>query len=267
MASEYGPGYRNAVCTGLRCLRRLFPKFILVVIGLSLVGCGGKSNLWKQSDFGMGGTYPFAAKVLDPVGDRSCSAVQLNDRTVLTAAHCISREGSFVVLTPAGATTGRETARLGGGEVEDSHDLSLLTLDEALAAAAYPVIGSRLKVGESLAFVGFGCQDWDRQTGGGAMQVGTNTITEIDPFARTFTKLSTVRGILGVAAGNGLCYGDSGGPALREGEPRELVGLSHGVVQGEDGHYSLFIDLTQPAQQDFLRAQNNSLGLGLTFRD
>lgn len=247
---------------------RLQNKFRFVVLSLCLVlcGCGGESKLWKQTDFPLGESYPYGAKILDPVNQMGCSAVLLSERTALTAAHCLQREGSFLVLAPAGVSSAKEAARLGTGTAEDSYDLAILSLSDPLPAREYPAVGSHLKEGEKLTFLGFGCQNMTQKTSTGVMQVGENTIVELSKFAYTLTPAALARGIVGIAGGSGLCFGDSGGPGLRTvGETKELVALSHAVAESAEGHYSIFVNLTGQPLRDFLVLKNDELNLGITF--
>lgn len=247
---------------------RIKLRYLSFLLGLLLSACSGESKLWRQSDFPLGENFAYAAKFFDPVTQTVCSAVLLSPTTALTAAHCVKREGNFLVLSAAGSSGAHEVARLGEGGDGDTSDLSLLTLDDPLAAKEYPVIGSELKEGETLTFLGFGCESLATRTATGVMQVGENTIIELSQYAYVLTPVASLRSIVGISGGSGLCFGDSGGPALRTvGVAKELVALGHAVRDSREGQYSIFVNLTEAAQRDFLLQKNDELQLGIVFSD
>jgi hypothetical protein len=243
-------------------VRGPFVAFVAVVL---LTACG-ESSLYKQSDFPFAASYPFVAKIQDPVLEIDCTGVFLSPVAFLTAGHCVKRAGTFVLVSSQGVRTAREAARLGPGTSEDTGDLVLMTVDEENFPGPFPRIGRRAEVGEELSLVGFGCSAWeDRQTNG-EMRIGVNRVAYAADFLYLLSPLAPVRELIG-SESTGLCYGDSGAPALRLGSPPELVGLGHAVYRDDAQHYSLLVDLTQPAQLAFLKAQDEALRLGIDFSE
>ncbi len=244
-------------------MKALF-KLTWLLIGVVLVGCG-KSSLLKTEDFPGVEEVPFAVKVLNPLTDQLCSGVALTNRTVLTAAHCADGPGRSVVISSAGVATAQERILAGDGTYDGNMDLALLLMDDALNLSSYPHLGSNLRQGEKLRVAGFGCRDWNPSAPAGVLSVGENIVDRIAAFAYLVTSYPNVRGILGKVSHVGLCYGDSGGPALRVEAKDELVGLAHAVARDAQNHYSTLIDLTQETQMEFLKAQNEKHGLGINF--
>lgn len=169
------------------------------------------------------------------------------------------------MVSSVGVVTAQDRILAGDGTSDGNMDLALLLLDDSLTISRYPHLGSNLRKGERLRIAGFGCHDWDPNAPAGKLSIGENTVDRVSAFAYLVTSFSNARGILGQSSHVGLCYGDSGGPALRAEATDELVGLAHAVSRDDQNHYSTLIDLTQDTQLEFLRAQNDKHGLGIVF--
>lgn len=238
-------------------------KYVRAIFFLILSGCGN-SDLWRSSDFPYAAEFPFVVKLRDPVTDLNCSGTLLSETTVLTAAHCLQRQGRFVVVAASGVVSAHEVARLGKGTPEDTGDIAVLKTDEPIAAASFPKIGRSLQAGERVRLAGFGCTDFETVGGGGAQQVGWNRVDYVGDFAYLLSPIG-VRGLVSQGGETaGLCYGDSGSPAFRD-SSNVVVGVGHGAGRTESDHVSFFVDLTQPAQRSFLESANSQLGLSVAF--
>src|SRR5262249_55943789 len=148
----------------------------------------------------------------------------------------------------------------------DTADMVLMELSDSLPSATYPSVGSDLEKGEDLHFMGFGCQDISETQADGILRSGENQITDVNSFAQVWTPTTSPRAILGSPEQSGLCFGDSGGPAIRvKADSMEVVALAHAVADQPDGRLSFFVNHTSSENRAFLQEQNERFHLNIQF--
>ncbi|XP_036319393.1 serine protease SP24D-like [Rhagoletis pomonella] len=182
-------------------------------------------------------------------GSHICGAAIINQRYVLSAAHCVGDEdadGNYVV-DPASYFSIRagSSDRLRGGVVVKVtnivvnenyanflHDLAVLRLESALIYSnnikPIPLASGEVPTGEQVLISGWGRLT---TTGDAPTKLQYNYVQAISKLS-CFTRIgmySDALLCLGHPANNGACFGDSGGPAAYQGE---LVGVASFVVGG-----------------------------------
>lgn len=174
------------------------------------------------------------------VSASKCSAVVVGPRTVVTTAHCASVSRGLVTIE--GKPIAVELHRHPGYSLFGAGpDIAVGFAEEDWSLPPLPV-GDEVNVGDPITLVGFGCT----QSGGGGGNDGV--LREGRTQVTGFSGHDVVTRSAGGAA---LCYGDSGGPAVRDSEegPR-LIGVnSKGNIR--DTNYSTH--LGDPEIWNFLR--------------
>jgi hypothetical protein len=178
-------------------------------------------------------------------GGSFCSGTLIASNWVLTAAHCLVEHDGFPLApdivwfyvgtnaNPSGAaglpTTGtlyRAEAFYVHPQYDDEtseNDIGLVRLrDAATGVPTYALNATAMSgswIGNDVFYVGYGVSNDVTQDGGGIKRSTTMTVTDV--YQRTY---------LSAFDGSGVCFGDSGGPGLRQvnGSWR-IVGVNSGV--------------------------------------
>lgn len=157
-----------------------------------------------------------------------CTATLVGERTVLTAAHCLTFHGTYLFqLDRAQHLVQRVVPHPGYDwelpEIPPDHDIGLALLETAPAEKPSAVSIDPPRPGSAIVLVGFGVTA-EGAGDGGIKRRADNVIEQVQP-ARF--------GVVGSGNGVGnLCHGDSGGPAFVVARGQELVA---GVTSAAEG--------------------------------
>jgi uncharacterized protein (TIGR03382 family) len=179
-----------------------------------------------------------------------CSATLITSEWVLTAGHCLTGEGGFAdYITPTNVYffTGSNATSSGPGQFPPSgelhasiafyihpgygqnaqNDIALLRLAEPLQGVTpisiYDGPFGQAFIGNDVTYVGFGVNDGINQVGGGIKREGQMEIAWVE---------STV--YVSEFQGQGVCFGDSGGPGLRQFDGQwRVIGVNSSVTSDD----------------------------------
>lgn len=259
--------YRN-VCGFLRV-------GALVITALALISCGKNSNVElptpSASSVSSTSSYAPVVMVVAPEGQGLCTGTFISEKAVLTASHCLPRNGVYQVVSSFGTFTTSNKIRLGAGVVNDPNDIGLLMFDTAVASRAAGQVydlGNSVRAGDELRLVGFGCNNLNTRRGAGVKRTGTNTVAEITEYVEFITpdtSGNSARGIFGPANRAASCFGDSGGPALYEADGEvKVVAVTHAGGSFEGEIFSQYANVADRADnRSFLADANTTYDLGI----
>lgn len=226
------------------------------VVFFGLVGCGKKlseNELPRPSSRLVSESQAFPG-VVAIKGSEICTGTIVGPSTVLTAAHCVLKGLDFVVETPRGILSPTEVRRLGSGAEGDSYDIALIYFSGPVFSSQDILpLASGIRPGDFVYLVGFGCTSSDAKLSTGIKRLGTNVISDSNEFIEVSTPGFNISKIVGPENRAGLCFGDSGGPLLKQVENRWMVvGVAHGAYNEGSRQISQFVNLEVSATKSFL---------------
>lgn len=240
----------------------------IILMGLFVAACGNSNSLSSDLLPAPNGQYvqasddyAYAVAVYTPQGTGICSGTRIADNKVLTASHCATHTGTYVVRNADFYASGSQIVRLGSGEVGDPNDLAVLTLSDITRDDApewkqrIAPIGPQAKIGETLRLTGVGCDDVESRSGIGQMRTGENVLYEQSDLLKFLTPYASAHRVAGSNNRASSCAGDSGGGWMRHtAEGDEVVGVVHAGGNDGETQESLAVDTANVDNVQFLEA-------------
>jgi len=227
----------------------------VLVLSFLVIGCGKKlseNELPRPSARLVHDTQNFPGVVMIS-GQQLCTGTVVGPSTILTASHCINQNSSITVQTSVGPRVVTQVLKLGAGVEGDQNDLAILYLATPLPSNLIIPVASGVNRGDLVSLVGFGCNHSDSAGPGGIKRAGVNVVSDISDFIEVTTPQLNIRAIAGPENRAGVCFGDSGGPLLKQHNGQwAVVGVTHGAYNDESSQVSQFVDLHQPANRAFV---------------
>nr|UXX33474.1 serine protease-like protein [Holotrichia oblita] len=199
------------------------------------------------------GAYPFMVSIRSSSNSHYCGGSIINERWVLTAAHCIIGESTSNVR----AVVGTNTLNAGGTSYvstrlilhnnydDDSadNDVGVIQLASAIAYSntVAPVVLNSVNTGAVDAIlIGWGQTSTIGSAPNNLQHLSTSTITAAQCQAIWGSSVNSGHICSFTRAGQGSCFGDSGGPLIQTSNSAQLGIVSFGVAcaQGFPDVYS-----------------------------
>lgn len=203
-------------------LQRHYPFWILIPAALA---CRPADEAAAGEDAIIGGRIDRMHRAVGEVGrveegqvDYHCTGTLVGPSTVLTAAHCLFRDGRRVTAPRLAFRVGGRVHAIARSHVapgwdpsryEAWEDAALLRLSERSEVPGIPIALDPPSEGDEAEVLGFGVT-W-------ASGPGDGTGSGQRRRARITLDVVTDREILYAHRAAGACYGDSGGPILQQG--------------------------------------------------
>lgn len=240
----------------------------ILMLNLTLVACTAKQwdhpdvNPSKQQTPVVGGfevsnENPEAAYVVMIYGEKSgesyvCTGTFISESLILTAAHCLSEnkdvmsmffgrkpfEGAAAEL-PIVSVVNFQKLVVQDGDSKDRHDIALIEfsggLPEGAKIAQLPTVETDVDKVKYVLALGYGRTDGKQESGTPGQDIGTLREVLLD---RENMSVNQNYFTLDQTNGRGVCFGDSGGPALSlsgDGKTVYVVGVASGVYGSYGG--------------------------------
>ncbi|NBT59578.1 S1 family peptidase [bacterium] len=235
-----------------------FGGFSLIAFSLivAISGCGHKlseNDLPRPSSRLATATQNFPGIVMIS-SPQVCTATIVGPSTLLTAAHCVNQGRPVTIQTSEGAKQSSDIVLLGSGVEGDPHDLALVYLSSPfLSQQTILPVASGANPGDQVLVVGYGCASSEAVNSTGIKRLGSNVVSDVNDFVEVSTPGVQIRAVVGPENRAGVCFGDSGGPLLKQvGGQWAVVGVAHGAYNEAPGQVSQFVNLNHPGNRAFL---------------
>lgn len=215
-SATHFPSARSGLLAGVAMRAR-----VLLLVGLA--ACAGSAEIdadGRATSAITNGTvdegHPAVGALLTSTGF-VCSATLVGARSVLTAAHCVSRFPTTYQFVLAGRAYAVASAQAHPGydPITQAHDLGVLRLAERPAVEPSWLAAAPPAVGLAIVVVGLGCEARANDCAYGQKRMTRNAIATVSADDFVFAS--------GASGAGGHCDGDSGGPSYATIGGREVL--------------------------------------------
>ena len=239
-------------------MKHFFSVGLSVIFAISsLLGCGkklGEDRLPRPSARMASASQNFPG-IMMITSPKICTATLVGRYTLLTAAHCVNQAtGPITIQTPRGPQQSSDILVLGSGVEGDPYDLALIYLPLPLLSEQEILsMASGVNPGDNVLVVGYGCASSEALTSAGIKRLGSNMVSDVNEFIEVSTPGIQIKAVAGPENRAGVCFGDSGGPLLKQvGNRWMVVGVVHGAYNDGPGQVSQFVNLNDSHNRTFV---------------